>query len=138
LVAWAGDRFGSPQLYLALFAILSTGSTLGVVLLPGAGWLWATLLGLAIGALFTSVMTLPVWEARSPLEVPALAGAMLGLGYCVSAASPFVLGALRDATGSFTAALWILVGDGALLATLAVVLLGVRRARPTRAVPGSA
>ena len=138
LVAWAGDRLGSPHLYLALFALLSTGSTLGVVLLPDGGWLWATLLGIAIGALFTSVMTLPVWEASSPVEVPALAGAMLGVGYCISATAPFVLGALRDATGSFTAALWILVGDGALLVALSVVVLGVRHGRPRRAVPGSA
>ena len=34
---------------------------------------------------------------------------MLGAGYSISATSPFVLGAVRDATGSFSDALWLLV-----------------------------
>jgi MFS transporter, CP family, cyanate transporter len=124
-VAWAADRWGSPQLYLALFGAVGAGALLGVVLLSGAGWLWATLLGAAIGALFTSVMTLPVQAAASPEEVPALAGTMLGIGYCLSATAPFTLGAVRDATGSFSTALWLIVGDAALVVVLATGLLGI-------------
>jgi cyanate permease len=37
---------------------------------------------------------------------------MLGVGYTLSSSSPLVLGAIRDATGSFSAALWVLVGIG--------------------------
>ncbi len=32
---------------------------------------------------------------------------MLGAGYTIGALSPFVLGVVRDATGSFTGALWL-------------------------------
>jgi cyanate permease len=40
---------------------------------------------------------------------------MLGLGYTIGALSPFVLGAVRDLTGSFTTSLWLLAGFSALL-----------------------
>ena len=61
---------------------------------------------------------------------------MLGLGYAIGAASPLVLGAVRDATGSFTSSMWLIVGfSAALLASVAAA--PVRRsadaasARPT-------
>ena len=38
---------------------------------------------------------------------------MLGAGYTLSALSPLVLGAVRDATGSFSDALWLLVATSA-------------------------
>jgi len=88
---------------------------LGIVLWPGAGWAWAVLLGIAIGPLFPLTMTLPLDAAERPVEVAALAGMMLGVGYSLSASSPLLLGALRDLTGGFDAVLWALVGFGALL-----------------------
>jgi cyanate permease len=39
--------------------------------------------------------------------VGALVAMMLGLGYTIAATSPFLLGAIRDATGSFDAVLWV-------------------------------
>jgi CP family cyanate transporter-like MFS transporter len=88
---------------------------LGVVLVPGAGWLWAALIGMAIGPLFPLTMTLPLDAAERPAEVAALAGMMLGLGYSLSAASPLLLGAVRDLAGGFNAVLWVLVGAAAVL-----------------------
>jgi len=54
---------------------------------------------------------------------------MLGLGYTIGAAAPFVLGAVRDATGSFDAVLWLAVG---FLAAQFVVLLALTRRHPER------
>ena len=47
-----------------------------------------------------------------------MAGFMLGGGYTIAALAPFGLGAVRDATGSFTASLWVVVATtvGALVA----------------------
>ena len=42
-------------------------------------------------------------------------GLMLGFGYVLAAVSPFALGAIRDGTGSFTAALWAIAAAGAVL-----------------------
>ena len=53
---------------------------------------------------------------------------MLGLGYTTAAISPFVLGAVRDLTGSFDAVLWVCASFLVLLAFL------VRRLPPGRPV----
>jgi cyanate permease len=52
---------------------------------------------------------------------------MLGLGYTISATSPFILGAVRDATGSFDAVLW--VAAGFLVAQFFALLALVRQRR---------
>jgi cyanate permease len=51
---------------------------------------------------------------------------MLGVGYTAAAVSPFVLGAVRDLTGSFDAVLWTCA------AFLALLVLLVRRLPPGR------
>jgi MFS transporter, CP family, cyanate transporter len=117
-VAWAADHWGTRRLWLGGAATLQLLGLLGVVLLPGAGWLWVVLIGIAIGPLFPLTMTLPLDAAARPAEVAALAGMMLGIGYTLSASSPLLLGAVRDATGGFTAVLWVLVGAAAVLVLL--------------------
>ncbi len=114
-VAWAADHWWTRRVWLAGAAVLQLVALLGVTLLPGGGWAWAVLLGVAIGPLFPLTMTLPLDVAEHPAEVAALAGMMLGVGYTLSATSPLLLGALRDATGGFDAVLWALVVVGALL-----------------------
>jgi len=115
LVAWAADHWGSRRVWLAAAAALQVLALLGVVLWPGGGWLWAVLLGVAIGPLFPLTMTLPLDAAVRPAEVAALAGMMLGIGYTLSASSPLLLGAIRDLTGGFDAVLWTLVAAAIVL-----------------------
>src|SRR5204862_365664 len=74
LAAWAADHIGTRRLWLAGAAALQLLALLGVLLAPGGGWLWAALLGLAIGPLFPLTMTLPLDAAGRPAEVAALAG----------------------------------------------------------------
>jgi CP family cyanate transporter-like MFS transporter len=111
------------------------GSLLGILLLPGAGWLWATLYGVANGGLFALLMTLPLDVADDPAQVGAVAGLMLGAGYCLSALSPFVLGAVRDASGSFTASLWVIVAAASVFLVLGSLLTRerLRHGIPARA-----
>lgn len=128
-VPWLADRLGSRRRYLAGFAALHLAAALGLVLAPGPGAVWAAAAGVAIGALFPLTMTLPVDLGRSPSEVAALAGAVLGGGYSLSATSPLVLGALRDAGDSFVAGLWLLAGF-AVVALLLTLTLSAERLRP--------
>jgi CP family cyanate transporter-like MFS transporter len=139
-VAWAADHWGSRRAWLAGAAVLQVVALLGVVTWPGGGWLWAVLLGIAIGPLFPLTMTLPLDAAERPAEVAALAGMMLGIGYTLSASSPLLLGAIRDLTGGFGAVLWTLVGAAAVLvvvdASFSPARLGAGRSsaeRPLRA-----
>ena len=108
LVAFRGDLFGSRRLWLAAGAILQLGGLLGVILAPGGGWAWATMIGAGLGLLFPSMMTMPLDVADHPSDVGAMAALMLGGGYTLSAIGPVVLGLLRDAAGSFTLAMWLI------------------------------
>jgi CP family cyanate transporter-like MFS transporter len=109
------DRRGSRRLYLVGFsAVLALGCS-GFVLLPGGAWAWAAVVGLCTGAMFPLVMTLPVDVGSRPVEVGAVAGLMLGVGYVIGAVAPLALGAARDATGSYTTTLWLIVASGAAL-----------------------
>jgi CP family cyanate transporter-like MFS transporter len=47
---------------------------------------------------------------------------MLGLGYTISATGPFILGAVRDVTGSFDGPLWLAVGLLAAIVPLVIAL----------------
>ncbi len=67
-------------------------------------------LAFGIGIFFPITLTLPVEAGRTPSESSALAALMLLVGYTFAAVGPVVLGAVRDATGNFSAAGWLLVG----------------------------
>jgi MFS transporter, CP family, cyanate transporter len=114
-IAWAADHLGTRRRWLMGASTLQLATLLGVVLLPGAGWLWAVLLGLSIGPLFPLTMTLPLDAAKEPAQVAALTGMMLGVGYTLSSGGPLALGAVRDLTGGFSAVLWMLAGASGLL-----------------------
>ena len=85
--------------------------------------------------MFSLVLTLPLDLEHDARRVGALVGMMLGLGYAIGAVSPLLLGAVRDATGSFTSSLWLIVGfSAALLVAVAAAPTG-RRARVASAHP---
>jgi CP family cyanate transporter-like MFS transporter len=123
IVAAVADRV-PRRIYLVAGSVVYGGAIVGIELAPGHGfgWLWAALFGFASGTLFPLVMTLPLDVAHEPAGVAAFTAVMLGAGYCVSATSPFVLGAVRDASGSFADALWVLVGTAAGLLVVSATL----------------
>jgi MFS transporter, CP family, cyanate transporter len=82
---------------------------LGLATAPAAAAAWAVALGLGLGATFTLLLTLPTDISDDPAMVGAIASLMLLIGYLMASAGPFVLGAARDATGSFAVSLWVLV-----------------------------
>jgi len=127
-VPLVADRLGSRrgQLLAATLAILV--ALLGVLLVPGAGLAWSIALGLALGAVFPLVLTLPVDVADAPGEVGAVAALMLLGGYILSSTGPVLLGAIRDVTGDFQASLWSLVGLAVAL-LVACLALSPRRLR---------
>jgi CP family cyanate transporter-like MFS transporter len=127
IVAAVADRV-PRRVYLVGGSLLFCGSIVGIELVPGGawGWLWASVFGFATGTMFPLVMTLPLDVAHDAAGVAAFTAVMLGAGYCISATSPFVLGAVRDATGSFADALWLLVGTAAGLLVVSASLSGKR------------
>jgi CP family cyanate transporter-like MFS transporter len=99
------------------FAALYVVAYVGLLVSPTAPlWLWITLLGTAPGS-FPLVLTLVGLRTRTADGAAALSGFVQGLGYALAAGGPVVAGLLREATGSWSATI------GMLLA--AVVVLGV-------------
>jgi MFS transporter, CP family, cyanate transporter len=113
VVPWLSDRHGSRRLFLVGAAFVITAALVAVILVPSGGWAWAALIGLGFGGLFPMTLTLPLDVAKDPAQVGAVAGMMLGVGYTIASISPFLLGAVRDASGSFRDALWVLVVSSA-------------------------
>ena len=126
LVPWLSDRVATRRSWIVGMATLFVFGMSGVVLAPDAAYAWVVALGIASGGMFALVLTLPLDLEHEPHMVGALVGMMLGLGYTVGAISPFVLGAVRDATGGFQASLWLLAG----LSTLLLAAVSALPARP--------
>jgi MFS transporter, CP family, cyanate transporter len=129
LVPYLADRGGSRRQWLALCAGALMVATIGIAAVPDGGWAWATLAGLGIGATFPLTMTLPLDVAHGPGDTGAVVGLMLGAGYTITAVGPIALGAVRDATGSFSASLWVLVAVAAAFVA-SVLPLSPTRLRP--------
>ena len=67
-------------------------------------------------------MTLPLDNTSSVEEANVWNAFTLTVGYLLAATGPLTVGELRDATGGFGLALWLLVVLAALLIVLAAVL----------------
>ncbi|MBV9801148.1 MAG: MFS transporter [Solirubrobacterales bacterium] len=132
-LAFRGDVFGSRRFWLGAGAISQLAGLLGVILAPDAGWAWAVLIGGGIGLLFPSLMLMPLDVADRPADVGAMAALMLGAGYTLSSAGPALLGLARDAAGSFTLAIWLMVAVTALVLGIALLISNERLRRHPRA-----
>lgn len=97
---WADTR-GTRRAFLVGGSLGLAVATAGIWLLPVAGWLWALTLGTGMGVLFPITLTLPLDLSENRTEVAGASALVLGGGYLTSAASPSLLGALRDASDSF-------------------------------------
>lgn len=107
-VPWAADRLASRRLFLIPAAAGLVAASAGVAVAPGAAWLWALGLGVTLGTIFPLLLTLPLDVCDDPRDVGAASAMMLGGGYTLASVSPFALGAVRDATGSFESSAWVL------------------------------
>jgi CP family cyanate transporter-like MFS transporter len=135
-IPWLSDRRGGRRPWLLGCAILFALGTAALILLPGGAYAWSLLAGVAQGGMFSLVMTLPLDLEEGGGRVAALVAMMLGLGYSVAAASPVVLGAVRDVTGSFDAVLVVCVALLSILAALVSVLPRPAAPEPAPQVAG--
>ncbi len=121
-VPWLSGRGATRRTLLGSSAVTAAVGLAGITLGSGPAPLWAAAIGLALGMTFTLVLTLPVDISADQREVGGAATMMLLVGYLLSSLAPFALGAVRDATGSFDASLWLLVGIAVVMIPLAAAL----------------
>jgi CP family cyanate transporter-like MFS transporter len=129
IIPWLADRKGGRRAYLVGFSLALAASVVGFSAVPGGAWVWSAGVGLCTGAMFPLVMTLPVDVGRRPGDVVSVTGLMLGVGYIIGAVAPLLLGAVRDATGTYTTTLWLIAGAGAILLSLCASMTRERIAR---------
>lgn len=131
IVPRIADRVGSR---LAPLFGSTVGLVAGAALLaawPGLAWPGAVAVGLSLGGIFSLCLLLSIDLGRPTQQVAGFAGMMLGLGYTVSGVAPLALGAARDAAGSFSAALWLIVAIA--VAIICLLLVAHRRLAPAPA-----
>jgi CP family cyanate transporter-like MFS transporter len=128
-VPLVADRLGARRPQLTLAAAVGTLAFVGIALVPDPAYLWVAILGLALGAIFPLVLTLPLDVADDAARVGSVAALMLLGGYVLSSAGPVLLGAARDLTGSFEASLWLLAVVGGVLAGSCLLLSPARLRR---------
>ena len=116
-------RLTGDKPYLAwAFAVLTATGWLGVLLAPTTTpWLWAALLGTGGGA-FTWSLTMIARRTRTTAGTAALSVTTQGFGYLLAGLGPFGVGALHDATGSWTAPLICLIALAGVIAVTGTII----------------
>lgn len=121
LMVRTGDR---PVLPIA-FGVLTAAGWLGLLVAPASvPLLWSILLGLGGGA-FTWTLAMIGRRTRTPAATTALSMLTQGAGYLLAGLGPFGVGALHDATGSWSAPLTALIAS-----TVVLTVAGVLVSRP--------
>lgn len=135
-LALHGDFLGSRRFWVTVGGMLQLVGLLGVIVVPAGGWVWAVAIGIANGVLFPSMMLMPLDVADHPEDVGAMVAMMFGGGYTLAALGPVLFGVLRDQTGSFTLAMWVIFAITAVAVMVALLSSnpGLRRRPRSRLV----
>ncbi|KAB0633047.1 cyanate transporter [Burkholderia latens] len=106
-----------PALWLTL--ALQAAGFAGFATMPAfAPWLWVASAGLGLGGFFSMSLIVTLDHLPDARLAGALAAFVQGIGFLIVAASPWLIGWLRDAGGGFAIAWWMHVGVIAAMAAL--------------------
>jgi CP family cyanate transporter-like MFS transporter len=102
-------RQRSQSGWLVGFSLLAATGVLGLLFAPGAApWLWSVCAGLGMGVFAIAVALIPL-RTRTSADTRALSTMSQGIGYLLAAIGPLAVGLLHGATGSWTAALVVML-----------------------------
>ncbi|MGE8358909.1 CynX/NimT family MFS transporter [Pseudomonas sp.] len=110
------SRSDDRRLLLAASSSIALLGSLAIAVAPGAMPLvMVPIAAFGTGGAFTLAMTLPLDNAATPEDASAWTAFVMLQSYLVGAAGPLLMGYLRDSTGDFHSALWLLVAVGAVM-----------------------
>ncbi len=119
---WLMRRTGDRPYLPWAFAAVTAAGWLGVLVAPATTpWIWALLLGIGGGA-FTWSLTMIARRTRTTAGTAALSVSTQGFGYLIAGVGPFGVGALHDATGSWTAPLLCLISLSVVIAVCGTIV----------------
>jgi CP family cyanate transporter-like MFS transporter len=101
--------------------------TAGLLLAPGAGWLWVVVLGIATGSAFPLAFTLITLRSVGPRIAARLSGMAQTAGYLLAGAGPLAFGVLHSVTGGWNVPLTVL-----LVWLVPETVVALRAARPAQ------
>ncbi|WP_246623696.1 cyanate transporter [Sphingomonas colocasiae] len=120
-----------PWLWLSL-AMQAAGFTALILSPEAAPMLWSIVLGAGLGGCFALSMIVALDHLPNPARAGALSALMQGGGFVIAAIPPWILAALHDRGGGFTAGWLFHLGCVALVAGLTVRLAPGGYARAMR------
>lgn len=95
-------RLRNQRLLGVGIAVIMTAANLGILAAPGATVVWACISGAGGGSSIVFALSLFGMRTRSHTTAASLSGMAQSLGYILAAVGPVAVGALHDATGSWT------------------------------------
>lgn len=128
-VLFFGGRTGPPGLQLVAVSALALGGALALAAGAPLG-VAAIILGFSLGAILPLLVQLSLARSSDPAQASAIIALVFLVGYVMAGLAPTVIGSVRDLTGDFGPALWLLAADGLLLLAVAI---RVRRPRQVAA-----
>ena len=106
-----GGPRARPAAFVWAFVAFIAAGWIGVIVAPmGAPYLWVVLLGFGQNAAFPLALTLIVLRGGTVTSTAGLSTLVQTVGYMIAAVAPFAIGAVHDITGSWTPALFVLLG----------------------------
>jgi CP family cyanate transporter-like MFS transporter len=102
-------RFRRQRLVAATLTAVSALGLLGVIAMPGAEVVSMALLGFGQGASIGLALTLVALRSPDAAHASELSGMAQSVGYAVASVGPFLVGAVHDATGTWTVPLVLLL-----------------------------
>jgi len=122
LMGWLADRF--PKKYVMVLIYLLVAAAIPLLFAgraPGAIYIFAAVFGIGLGGdyMIVPLMTAEIFGVQL---LGRLLGVILTAGSVAEALSPWLVGRLRDTTGSYSAGFLVLIGMGLLGAASAAML----------------
>ncbi|WP_409465008.1 CynX/NimT family MFS transporter [Amycolatopsis sp. GA6-003] len=95
-------------LVAGVVALMAVGLA-GLLLAPGAGWIWIAVFGVATGAAFPIALTLLNLRSATHTGTALLSGMAQCGGYLLAACGPLAFGLLHALTGGWHLPIWLLI-----------------------------
>jgi len=116
-----------PRIAIVAVCAAWIGLPLGLLFAPDWWAVWCAFGGAAQGGGLTVIFALVVRNARDAAENRRMSALVQGGGYTVAATGPFVVGAVHEASGGWTAPLAVVIAS--ILVLTVAGLLSSRRVR---------
>jgi MFS transporter, CP family, cyanate transporter len=117
-----------------VFVAIIAAGWIGLIVAPlSVPYLWVVLLGAGQNAAFPLALTFIVLRGGTLTSTAGLSTLVQTVGYVIAALAPFAIGAVHDITGSWTPALFVLLG-----LLVPQLIVGLAAARNRVVVPAGA